>query len=159
MDTNTNLSFGSSSIESKPIDFKISRNNKYSLKSRYHNSEINQNEGAYKVVKGILIGGFVIIVVGVFLSFLGKLETGILSSIAGILTEAVSGTVMVFFHMTGKSKQEYFKQLSLDEERQSYILIIESAGLSENNKMELLNKLVDSYCQRNQQLSNNNTQK
>ena len=102
MDTNTNLSFGSSSIESKPIDFKISRNNKYSLKSRYHNSEINQNEGAYKVVKGILIGGFVIIVVGVFLSFLGKLETGILSSIAGILTEAVSGTVMVFFHMTGK---------------------------------------------------------
>lgn len=147
-----NLSFGNSSVESKPIDLKITKNSKYSLKSRYHNSEIDQNEGAYKVVKAILIGGFIVMVIGVFLSYLGKLETGILSSISGILTEIISGTVMIFFHMTGKSKQEYFKQLSLDEERQSYILIIENAGLNEENKMKLLNKLVENYCQRTQPL-------
>ena len=158
MDTNMNLSFGSSGVESKPIDLKIT-NNKYSLKSRYHNSEIDQNEGAYKVVKLILVGGFLVIVAGIALSYYGNLETGILSSIAGVLTELISGTVMVFFNMTGKSKQKYFNQLSLDEERQLYISLIERTDLSEENKMELINKLIDSYCQRSKQISNGTTQK
>ncbi len=118
----------------------------FSLKSRYHNSKIDQNEGAYKVVKLILVGGFLAIVAGIVLSYCGNLESGILSSIAGVLTELISGTVMVFFNMTGKIKQKYFNQLSLDEESQLYISLIERTDLSEENKMKLLNKLIDSYC-------------
>ena len=158
MDANTNLSFGSTSLESKTIDLKITPN-RYSLKSRYHNSEIEQNEGAYKVVKFILVGGFLVIVAGIVLSYFGNLETGILSSIAGVLKELISGTVMVFFNITGKSKQKYFNQLSLDEERQLYISLIERTDLSEENKMGLLNKLIDSYCQRSQQMPNDTNQK
>lgn len=157
MDTNKNLTFGRNGIESKPIDLKIT-SNKYSLKSRYHNSEIDQNEGAYKVVKFVLVGGFLIIVAGIILSYYGNLKTGILSSVAGVLTELISGTVMIFFNMTGKSKQNYFNQLSLDEERQSYISLIERTDLREENKMKLLNKLLDSYCSRSQQISKGTAQ-
>ena len=47
-----------------------------------------------------------------------------------------------------KSKKEYYKHLSLDRECDKYIMLVQEMSLSDDKKMEILNKLIGNYCKR-----------
>ena len=113
---------------------------------KYHKSEIEQNEKIYRLARVIIWLGFIVMVIGIFACFLGEITSAILTTTAGILTEGISGIVLSFLSQSSKSKQEYYKELALDEECNKYMKTIKE--LDEKNKVVMLEKLINNYCDR-----------
>lgn len=122
------------------------RGNELTIASAYHLSEINQNEDIIKTAKRIIWAGFGLIAFGVIFTLFGKAEVTLITSISGLITEIISGVVFAFVTQSSKSKLQYFNQLSLDEEGNKLIQVIET--LDKDAKEKLLEKLVESYCER-----------
>lgn len=110
-------------------------NESFKIYLDYHESEIEQNKKIYKLARAIIWVGFGVMMLGVVVSFFGQLTPAILTASAGILTEFVSGTVLIFLSQSSKSKQDYYKQLSFDEEFNKYIDVIKGLNLSEDNRV------------------------
>lgn len=114
----------------------------------YHQSEIEQNKKIYKLARAIIWTGFGVMMLGVLACFFGQTTQAILTASAGVLTEIISGTILAVLSQSSKSKKEYYKQLSLDRECDKYITLIQEMSLSDDKKMEILNKLIANYCKR-----------
>ena len=114
--------------------------------AQYHQSEIDQNKRIHGVARGIIWAGFGVIVFGIILSIFGLTTSAIVAAASGVITEFISGSVFVFMMKSTKSKMDYYKQLSFDEECSKYIKAF--SNLSEDKKVEMLNKLIDNYCAR-----------
>lgn len=116
----------------------------------YHESEIQQNEKIYKLARAIIWTGFGVMMLGVLACFLGQTTPAILTASAGVITELISGTILAFLSQTSKSKQNYYKQLSFDQECNKYIKVIQSLNVDDDKKAEMLGELIKNYCQRRQ---------
>ena len=114
----------------------------------YHQSEIEQNQKIYKLARAIIWTGFGVMMLGVVASFFGITTSAILTTSAGVVTEIISGTILAVLSQSTKSKKEYYKQLSLDRECDKYIRLIQDMSLSDDKKMEILNKLIENYSKR-----------
>ena len=114
----------------------------------YHQSEIEQNKKIYKLARAIIWTGFGVMMLGVVACFFGLTTPAILTASAGVVTEIVSGTILAVLSQSTKSKKEYYKQLSLDRECDKYIMLVQEMSLSDDKKMEILNKLIGNYCKR-----------
>lgn len=125
-----------------PID------NSMKIYLKYHESEIEQNKKIYKLARTIIWTGFVVMMIGVIACFLGFTTTSILAASVGALTEIVSGTILVFLTKSSKSKSDYYKQLSFDEECNKYIKAIQDTNVSDDKKIEYIGKLIENYCKR-----------
>lgn len=114
--------------------------------TQYHKSEIEQNKKIYGTAKGIIWSGFGVIIVGIMLAIFDKTTSAIITTVSGIISQFISGAVMAFLAHSSKSKFEYYKQLSFDEECNKYIKTIEH--LDDDKRVDLLTKLVENYCKR-----------
>ena len=114
----------------------------------YHESEIKQNEKIYELARKIIWTGFVVMMIGVIACFFGVTTASILTASAGALTEIISGTILVFLTRSSKSKRDYYRQLSFDEECNKYIRVIQNMDISDDKKIEQIDKLIENYCKR-----------
>ena len=114
----------------------------------YHKNEISQNERIFKLVKNIIYIGVGIIFVGIILSFFGLTTISIVSTVAGVIVEHIFCKILTLLSETNKNKLEYYKQLSFDRECDKYLKIIRNINGDENQKMKILNDLIENYCQR-----------
>ena len=124
----------------------VSEDDDLTIYSQYHQSEIKQNDKIYNVARGIIWAGFGVMMLGVVICFLGKIAPAIITTISGVITELISGTIFVFLSQSTKSKMSYYKQLSFDEECKRYIKAIQN--LDDDKKTEMLDKLISNYCER-----------
>ena len=81
------------------------------------------------------------------LSYFKYIDVGIIATVSGIIIDFISGIVFVFLTKSSKNKQEYFRQLSLEAERNDYLKFCEN--FSNEDKMIIITKLIDDYCERN----------
>ena len=114
---------------------------------KYHISEIEHNDKVYTTFIWLVWAGFLVIVVGIIACFTNHITSGVLISASGLLTEFISGIVIVILDKIAKSKLEYYKQLSFDEERKNLLEVIQNLN-SEDQKTSLLKELVENYCNR-----------
>lgn len=127
-------------------DLKVSnQSNQLTIANAYHLSEIEQNNIITMTAKKIIWGGFIVICVGIVFALLGKVDVSIITTISGIITEVISAIVFAFVTLSNKSKLQYFKQLSMDDERDQYLTII--ASMDKEGKEKLLGELINSYCE------------
>ena len=112
----------------------------------YHISEIQQNSSIVQTAKWIIWAGFGVICLGVIFALFGKINAAVLTAVSGIITEIISGVVFAFVSQSGKSKLQYFAQLSMVEEGDKLLAIIET--LDKEAKEKQVEKMVDNYCQR-----------
>lgn len=124
----------------------VTENSGLTIYAQYHQSEIEQNKKIYNTARHVIWVGFGVIVLGIVLAMFGQTTTAILTTIAGCVSQFISGIVMAFLTHSSKSKLEYYKQLSYDEECNKYIKTI--MQLSDDKKTGLLTKLIDNYCKR-----------
>lgn len=127
-------------------DLNITEGSSLTVYIQYHKSEIEQNKKIYETAKGIVWAGFCVIVVGIILAIFDKTTPALITTISGIISQFISGAVMAFLTHSSKTKLEYYKQLSFDEECNKYIKTIEQ--LSDDKKAALLTKLIENYCNR-----------
>lgn len=114
--------------------------------SIYHTSEIEQNNKIYRTAKGIIWAGFSVIMLSVIIALFGQTTPAIITACTGIITEFISSIIFVFLSNSSKSKLTYYQQLSLDEESKRYIQVIST--MKDEDKVNLMNKLIDNYCSR-----------
>ena len=117
-----------------------------SLTFRYHMSEIYQNDDIVRTAKRIIWAGFVVMCLGIICALFEKTSLAILTSISGLVTEMISGVVFSFVSYSSKSKKEYFAQLSIVEEHDKILALINT--LDEDAKKQQVDKIVENYCQR-----------
>lgn len=114
----------------------------------YHESEIKQNAKIYKLARTIIWTGFTVMMIGVIACFLEVTTASVLTVSAGALTDIISGTILVFLTQSSKSKSDYYKQLSFDEECNKYIKVIQDMNIGDDKKIEQIDKLIENYCKR-----------
>ena len=114
----------------------------------YHMSEIQQNNAIINTARWIIWAGFGVICLGAVFSLFGKANAALLTTISGLITETISGVVFAFVSQSGKSKLQYFNQLSMAEEGDKLIKVIET--LDKDVKERMIEKIIDNYCDRRQ---------
>ena len=119
------------------------------LISNYHNNEISQNNKIINTAIGIIIIGTLTVVSSIFIAIFNSFNVGLLTTIAGILVDFISGTIFWMVTKSNDSKLKYFNSISSEEERNKIISLIETTK-DEKAKIKLIEKLVDSYCKRNE---------
>ena len=112
----------------------------------YHMSEIQQNSTIVQTAKWIIWAGFGVICLGIIFALFGKIDVAVLTAISGIMTEIISGVVFAFVSQSSKSKLQYFAQLSMVEEGDKLLAVIET--LDKEAKENQVEKMVENYCQR-----------
>ena len=112
----------------------------------YHMSEIQQNSTIIATAKRTIWAGFGVIGLGILFALLGKIDVALLTAISGLITEAISGVVFAFVSQSSKSKLQYFTQLSMVEEGDKILAVIQT--LDDDAKEKQVEKIVDNYCQR-----------
>lgn len=119
------------------------------LITNYHTSEISQNNKIINTAIGIIITGTGLVVVSLAVAIFKNFNVGLLTTSAGILVDVISGTIFWMVTKSNDSKLKYFNSISSEEERNKIIFLIESTK-DEKAKNKLIEKLVDSYCKRNE---------
>lgn len=112
----------------------------------YHMSEIQQNSTIVQTAKWIIWAGFGVICLGIIFALFSKIDVAVLTAISGIMTEIISGVVFAFVSQSSKSKLQYFAQLSMVEEGDKLLAVIET--LDKEAKENQVEKMVENYCQR-----------
>ncbi len=115
------------------------------LISNYHINEINQNNKIINTAIGIIIIGTLTIVSSIFIATFKNFNAGLLTSISGVLVDSISGTIFWMVTKSNDNKMKYFNSISSEEERNKIISLIEDIK-DEKSKNKLIEKLVDSYC-------------
>lgn len=144
------LNIANDQVEERTIrnkNLNLSQEKELLLSVKYHVSEIEQNDTICKTTILFLWAGFIIIIVGIVLSYFKYIDVGIIATVSGIIIDFISGIVFVFLTKSSKNKQEYFRQLSLEAERNDYLKFCEN--FSNEDKMIIITKLTDDYCERN----------
>ena len=117
----------------------------YSLSTKYHYSEIEQN-------RTIMYNAVIMIWVGIVLIFLGMIfalfmngATKIFALIPGMFVDVFSGTMIHLVNKSSESKQKYFENLTIVEHEQRIIELIHTSD-DEKFRQEMVSKIVDRHC-------------
>ena len=144
------LNISNGQVEERTIrneNLNLSQEKELLLSVKYHVSEIEQNNAICKTTIFFLCAGFIVIIAGIVLSYFKYIDVGIIATVSGIIVDFISGIVFVFLTKSSRNKQEYFRQLSLEAERNDYLKFCEN--FSNEDKMIIITKLIDDYCERN----------
>ena len=112
----------------------------------YHMSEIQQNTAIVQTAKRIIWAGFAVIGLGIIFALFGKIDVALLTTISGLITEVISGVVFAFVSQSSKSKLQYFTQLSMVEEGDKILAVIQT--LDDSAREKQIEKIVANYCER-----------
>ena len=117
------------------------------LNGQYHTGELKIHNRINNTAIGIIIAGFLLIA-GAFIYMIctGNDEIGKISTIAGVVTEFVSGVLFWFVTKTSEDKWKYFNALS-DAEKEERIMQLVNSQSSDEFKQEMIRKIVNTYCQ------------
>lgn len=117
------------------------------LKGQYHEDELKIHNRINNTAIGIIIAGFVLIA-GAFIYMIctGNNEIGKIGTIAGIITEFISGLLFWFVTKTSDDKWKYFNALS-DAEKEERIIKLINSQSSNEFKQRMIEKIVNTYCQ------------
>lgn len=138
------------SLTATPTESVIKHNNQNTLLiSNYHNNEINQNKKITNTAIVVIILGTLAIIVSIFIAIFTSFNVGLLTTIAGILIDFISATIFWMVTKSSDNKLKYFNSISSEEERNKIISLIETIK-DEKSKIKLIEKMVDSYCKRNE---------
>lgn len=146
----TNLNLKSSENEryiiSDEKQLNISESSKkYSLSTKYHDSEIEQNRTImYNAVIMIWVG-IILIFVGMIFSLFTSGAAKIFTLIPGIFVDVFSGTMIHLVNKSSESKQKYFENLTIVEHEQRIIELIHKSD-DEKFRQEMVSKIVDRHC-------------
>lgn len=125
----------------------VSDTTQVKLTEVYHLSEIQQNETIINMVKKIVWFGFIVIAIGIVFSFMGKIESTLITGISGVVIEFISAIVFAFVTMSNKSKLQYFEQLSMSAESDKLMKVILTLD-NKRAKESMVDKMVTNYCER-----------
>ena len=116
-----------------------------SLQAQYHLDELELNKKIVNTMIFLIIIGVLAIVFGLVMSYFGVTTVSTLSCASGIVLDISSGIVFWLINKTTSNKYAYFNRLSLSDERDKYIEILErQPNIKFQEKM--LKKLIDTHC-------------
>lgn len=114
-----------------------------SLSAKYHQSEIEQNAKVINHSILMIWVGIALLAIGMFLST--NSEQGIFVLIPGAFIDIFSGTMIHLVNKSSETKHKYFENLSVTEQQQRLLELIESSDDSQFKK-EMLSKFVEKQC-------------
>lgn len=121
--------------------------NSGTLQVHYHVDELTIHKRINDIASGIIIISFIVIIASiVYMCITGNIQIGLISTTAGILSEAISGILFSFVTKAGEDKWKYFGVLSETEEEARIVDLINSSENSEFRD-KMVEKLVDAYCE------------
>ncbi len=127
--------------DTKPINSEFSE--KVSLSSKYHQSEIDQNNMIIRnAIRMIWVG-----IVLLFISLLLSISQGgnWVTLIPGVFIDVFSGTMIYLVNKSSENKQKYFDKLNTVEHEERIIELIHTIN-DEQFKQEMINKIVYRHC-------------
>lgn len=147
---NTQLSISTETLQNTYNNLQtlqVSDDAQVRLTEVYHMSEIQQNETIINMAKKIVWFGFGVIAIGIIFSFMGKVESALITGISGVVIEFISAIVFAFVTMSNKSKLQYFEQLSMSAESDKLMKVILTLD-NKKAKENMIDKMVTNYCER-----------
>lgn len=116
---------------------------KNSLSTKYHDSEIAQNKAVIKNSIRMIWVGIFLLSIGLFLTVM--FDKNILSLIPGAFVDIFAGTMIHLVNKSSESKQKYFENLTLVEHEERIINLIHKSD-NEKFQEEMIAKIVDKHC-------------
>ena len=117
------------------------------LPGKYHQDELTMHSRINNTAIGIIIAGFATIIIAfVYMVKTGNTNIGIITTIAGVVSEFISSLLFRYVTKASDDKWKYFATLGEDEEEKRLLRVINS---SPNPKFQekMIEKLVNTYCE------------
>lgn len=113
----------------------------------YHKEEIEQNKMIVKnAICMIWIG--ITLIIASFIVYVCKLTDSLVAgTICGCFIDVFSGTILYLFNKSNENKQNYFRDLSNNENVEKIIGLVENMN-DDKIKEELIRKLINKYFQK-----------
>lgn len=125
----------------------ISVSSEGSLPGNYHEDELKIHNRINNTAIGIVIVGIGTILAAFgYMIFTGNIQIGIITTIAGVISELISGLLFWYVTKASDDKWKYFRALNADEEEQRLLKVIEKSP-NEKFKEKMIEKLVSTYCE------------
>lgn len=114
---------------------------------QYHKEEIEQNKMIVKnAIFMIWIG--ILLIIASFIVYVCKItDTLVAGTICGCFIDLFSGTILYLFNKSNENKQNYFKDLSNNENEERIIKLVEDMK-DDKLKEELIKKLMNKHFQK-----------
>ena len=114
---------------------------------QYHKEEIEQNKMIVKnAIFMIWIG--ILLIIASFIVYVCKItDTLVAGTICGCFIDLFSGTILYLFNKSNENKQNYFKDLSNNENKERIIKLVEDMK-DDKLKEELIKKLMNKHFQK-----------
>lgn len=113
----------------------------------YHKEEIEQNKMIVKNAIWMIWIGIVLIIAS-FIVYACKItDTLVAGTICGCFIDLFSGTILYIFNKSNENKQNYFKNLSNNENEERIIKLVEDMK-DDKLKEELIKKLMNKHFQK-----------
>lgn len=114
---------------------------------QYHKEEIEQNKMIVKnAIFMIWIG--ILLIIASFIVYVCKItDTLVAGTICGCFIDLFSGTILYLFNKSNENKQNYFKDLSNNENEEKIIKLVEDMK-DDKLKEELIKKLMNKHFQK-----------
>lgn len=114
---------------------------------QYHKEEIEQNKIIVKnAIFMIWIG--ILLIIASFIVYVCKItDTLVAGTICGCFIDLFSGTILYLFNKSNENKQNYFKDLSNNENEERIIKLVEDMK-DDKLKEELIKKLMNKHFQK-----------
>nr|DAE62258.1 MAG TPA: hypothetical protein [Caudoviricetes sp.] len=140
-----NSSSGTLSASRKESTISVSAEG--SLPSNYHQDELRIHNRINNTAIGIIIAGIgTILAAFVYMVFTGNMQIGIITTIAGTISEAISGLLFWYVTKASDDKWKYFRTLNAEEEEKRLLKMINEVP-NEKFKEKMIEKLVCTYCE------------
>lgn len=113
----------------------------------YHIEEIKQNRMiVINAIVMIWVG--IILIIASFIVYVLKLTESLVTlTLCGCFIDLFSGTILYLFNKSNENKQNYFKDLSNNENEERIIRLVESTN-DDKMKEELIKKLMNKHFQK-----------
>lgn len=122
------------------------KSSKGTLQGSYHEDELKIHNRINNTAIGIIISGFAIIVFAFIYMIITKdIKVGIITTIAGVISEFISGIMFWYVTKSSDDKWKYFKILNENEEEETLLHEIDKSQ-NEEFREKMLQKLVDTHC-------------
>lgn len=130
---------------------KISSISDYSLPSNYHEGELRIHNRINNTAIGIIIASFATIISAFIYMIVTKdIQIGGITTIAGTISEIISGVLFWYVTKASDDKWKYFNALNEEEEEKRLLSEIESLS-NEKFKEKMIEKMVNTYCENKKQ--------
>ncbi len=128
----------------------LEKSSNATLPGNYHTDELKIHNRINNTAIGIIILSFAVIVFSfIYMSITKDIKVGAITTIAGVISEFISGIMFWYVTKSSDDKWKYFKILNTNEEEER---LLQEIGRSQNIKFKekMLEKLIDTHCKNKQ---------